>query len=77
MSFFKPFTTKALGEAISESIKRYEQAEDKTEFCDPDVPITLLLNGKRANKYFVLSYGGDPKEEGLILDIRPLSYFEE
>ena len=45
--FLKPFTTKALGEAISESIKRYEQAEDKTEFCDPDVPITLYLNGKR------------------------------
>lgn len=77
MSFLKPYTTRNLGEAITESMRRYEQAENKEDFCNPDVPITLLLNGKRVNKYFVLSYGGDPKEEGLVLDIRPPSYFEE
>lgn len=73
MSFFQPFTTKALGEAINESIQKYEQAEDKDEQCNPNVPITLLINGK---KHYVLSYGGDPDYEGLILEVKPASYFE-
>ena len=61
---FLPFTTRQLYEAIQKSIHKYEQAEDKDEQCNPDVPI-LIMVGK--NKYHVLSYGGDPAEEGLIL----------
>ena len=65
MSFFLPFTTRQLAAAINKSIQKYEDAEDKDEQCNPDVPILILI-GK--NKYHVLSYGGDPKEEGLILE---------
>lgn len=60
-----PFTTRQLANALNQSIKKYEEAEDKDEQCNPDVPI-LILVGK--NKYRVLSYGGDPNEEGLIIE---------
>ena len=73
MSFFKPQTTKHIHQAMSRSIQMYEQAEDKEEQCNPNVPLLILLNGK---KHYVLSIGGDPKEEGLIVDIKPASYFK-
>lgn len=65
MNFFLPFTTRQLAKALNESIQKYEEAEDKDEQCNPDVPI-LILVGK--NRYNVLSYGGDPNEEGLIIE---------
>ena len=73
MSFFQPFTTKALGEAINESIEKWNEALNKEDQCNPNVPITILINGK---KHYVLSYGGDPDFEGLILEVKPESYFE-
>lgn len=73
MSFFQKFTTKALWEAMGESIEKYKQAEDKDEQCNPDVPITILINGK---KHYVLSYGGDPSEEGLVLEVKPASWWK-
>lgn len=73
MSFFQKFTTKGLWEAMGESITKYEEAEDKDEQCNPDVPITILINGK---KHYVLSYGGDPSEEGLVLEVKPASWWK-
>ena len=72
MSFFQKFTTKALHEAMGESIEKYNKAEDKDEQCNPDAPITIMIEGK---KYFVLSYGGDPDEEGLVLEVKPESFW--
>jgi hypothetical protein len=51
---------------MSESMVKYDYAEDKEEFCNPDVPLVVKLKNKR---YGVLSYGGDPEEEGLILEL--------
>jgi len=72
MSFFQKFTTKALYEAMGESIQKYESSEDKDEQCNPDVPLTIMVDGK---KFFVLSYGGDPNEEGLVLEAKPASWW--
>lgn len=72
MGFFKPFTTRQLGKAINESIQKFEDAEDKDEFCDPEAPILIKI-GK--NRYNVLSYGGDPNEPGLVLEVRPEKEF--
>lgn len=65
---FQKFTTQALHEAMGESIQKYEEAEDKDEQCNPEVPLTIVIEGK---KYYVLSYGGDPDEEGLVLEAKP------
>lgn len=65
---FLPFTTRQLYESLKTSIQKYEQADDKDEQCNPDVPI-LIMVGK--NRCHVLSYGGDPNEEGLILETMP------
>jgi hypothetical protein len=73
MNLFQKFTSKALWEAIGESCVKYEQAEDKSEMCNPDVPITIMIEGK---KFFVLSYGGDPDEEGLILECKPEKWWK-
>jgi hypothetical protein len=73
MSFFQKFTTKSLWEAMGESCVKYAEAEDKSEMCNPDVPLTIMVNGK---KHFVLSYGGDPDEEGLILECKPASWWK-
>ena len=75
MGFFKPFTTRQLFNALETSIARYEEADEqwKEEQCDPDVPIVLVL-GK--NRYNVLSYGGDPNEPGLLIEIRPEKEFK-
>jgi hypothetical protein len=73
MSFFKKFTTRQLYVAINESIDKFEQAEDKDEMCNPDAPILISINGK---KHYVLSYGGDPDEEGLILDCKPAAWWK-
>ena len=69
---FQKFTTQALHEAMGESIQKYEEAEDKDEQCNPEVPLTILIEGK---KYYVLSYGGDPDEEGLVLEAKPASWW--
>lgn len=74
MQFFKPQSTKNIADAINRSIKSYEQAEDKDDFCNPDVPLLILINGKR---HHVLSVGGDPKEEGLILEVKPASWWNK
>lgn len=74
MSFFQKFTTKSLWEAMGESCVKYAEAEDKSEMCNPDVPIIIMVNGK---KHFVLSYGGDPDEEGLILECKPASWWKK
>lgn len=73
MGFFKPFTTRQLADALNVSIAKYEGAEDKDDQCDPNVPIVLVL-GK--NRYNVLSYGGDPNEPGLVIEIRPEKEFK-
>lgn len=73
MQFFRPQSTKHVAEALNRSIQAYKQAEDKDEFCNPDAPLLILINGK---KHHVLSVGGDPDEEALILDIKPQSYFK-
>lgn len=72
MSFFKPQSTKHIHQAMGKTIEMYEQAEDKSEQCNPDVPLLILLNGK---KHYVLSVGGDPDEEGLILEVKPESWW--
>lgn len=73
MSFFKPFTTRQLQEALQTSIRKYEQAQEKDDQCDPDVPI-LIKVGK--NRYNVLSYGGDPNEPGIVVEARSEKEFK-
>ena len=69
MAFLLPFTTRQVCKAMSESMVKYDYAKDKEEFCNPDVPLVVLLKNKR---YGVLSYGGDPDEEGLVLTLTEL-----
>lgn len=69
---FQKFTTQALHDAMGESIQKYEEAEDKDEQCNPEVPLTIVIEGK---KYYVLSYGGDPDEEGLVLEAKPAEWW--
>lgn len=74
MGFFRPFTTRQLADALNLSIKKFDEADevDKDDQCDPDVPLLLKLGKNRCG---VLSYGGDPKEPGLVLEIRPEKEF--
>lgn len=72
MSFFRPFTTRQLAKALNESIRKYEDAEDKEDQCDPEVPL-LIIVGK--NRYNVLSFGGSPTEPGLVIEARPEKEF--
>jgi hypothetical protein len=51
-------------------IEKYEEAEDKEEFCNPDAPLLITINGK---KNYVLSVGGDPDEEGVVIEAKPES----
>lgn len=69
MAFLLPFTTRQICKAMSESMVKYDYADDKDEFCNPDVPLVVILKNKR---YGVLSYGGDPDEEGLVLTLTEL-----
>ena len=69
MSFLLPFTTRQLCKAMAESMVKYDYAEDRDEQCNPDVPLVVILKNK---KYGVLSYGGDPSEEGLVLELTEL-----
>lgn len=73
MNLFQKFTTRQVCKAMADSMVKYDNAEDKDEFCDPDVPLTIIINGK---KHFVLSYGGDPNEEGLIIECKPNSWWK-
>jgi hypothetical protein len=73
MSFFQKFTTKHVYESLEESIEKFNESENKDEQCNPDAPLTIMINGK---KHFVLSIGGDPDEEGLILECKPESYWK-
>ena len=57
-------------EALKSMIERYEEAEDKEEFCNPDAPLLINVNGKRN---YVLSVGGDPDEEGFVIEAKPES----
>lgn len=61
-----------VSDALLESIEKWKSAEDKIEFCDPRVPLLIKIDGK---KYYVLSIGGDPDEEGVILDAKPEFYW--
>lgn len=72
MGFFKPFTTRRLADALNLSIVKFEEAQDKDDQCNPDVPILIKI-GK--NRYNVLSYGGDPDEQGIVLEVRPEKEF--
>ena len=74
MGFFKPFTTRMLFNALETSIRRYDEADKqgKEDQCNPDVPLIIQLG---RNRYGVLSYGGDPNEPGLIVEIRPQKEF--
>lgn len=69
MAFLLPFTTRQVFMAIAESMDKYDKALDKDDFCNPDVPLVVRLKNKR---YGVLSYGGDPNEEGLVLELTEL-----
>jgi len=71
---FQKFTTKQVADALFESIDSYERADDKDDQCNPEVPLLININGK---KHYVLSVGGDPDEEGLILEAKPASYWEK
>ena len=73
MQFFKPQSTKHIAEAMNRSIKSYEQAENKDDFCNPEKPLLILINGKR---HHVLSVGGSPDEESLILEVKPASWWK-
>ena len=72
MNFFRPFTTRQLAKALNDSIRKYEDAEDKEDQCDPEVPLLIMI-GK--NRYNVLSFGGDPNEPGLVIEARPEKEF--
>lgn len=74
MQFFRPQSTKSIASAMNRSIESYENAEDKDDFCNPEAPLLVLINGK---KHYVLSVGGDPKEEGLILEVKPSSWWNK
>jgi len=69
MAFLLPFTTRQVCKAIADSMVKYDNAPDKDDFCNPDVPLVVRLKNKR---YGVLSYGGDPDEEGLVLELTEL-----
>jgi hypothetical protein len=66
MAFLLPFTTRQVCKAMADSMVKYDNAPDKNDFCNPDVPLVVKLKNK---KYGVLSYGGDPDEEGLVLEL--------
>jgi len=66
MAFLLPFTTRQVCKAMADSMVKYDNAQDKDDFCNPDVPLVVKLKNK---KYGVLSYGGDPDEEGLVLEL--------
>ena len=71
--FFKKFSTASLCKAMSESIAKYEMANDKDDQCNPDAPLLIMINGK---KHYVLSVGGDPDEEGLIFECKPAAWWK-
>jgi hypothetical protein len=66
MAFLLPFTTRQVCKAMADSMVKYDNAPDKDDFCNPDVALVVKLKNK---KYGVLSYGGDPDEEGLVLEL--------
>lgn len=61
-------------DAFMEGTEKYINAEDKSEHCNPDAPVLVMINGKR---HHVLSVGGDPDEEGFVLEVKPASYWGE
>jgi hypothetical protein len=58
--------------ALIEGIEKWMQVDDKDEFCDPNEPLVIMINGKR---HHVLSVGGDPDEKGFVLEVKPESYW--
>ena len=73
MTFLMKLSSAEVSRALLESIEKWKSAEEKIEFCDPRVPLLIKINGK---KYYVLSIGGDPDEEGIILEAKPTSYWD-
>jgi hypothetical protein len=69
---FLPQSAINIFNTMNEMIAKYHAAFDKNEFCDPNEPLIIMVNGK---KHFVLSIGGDPNEKGLILEAKPISYW--
>jgi hypothetical protein len=63
-----PFSTRQLADVFNKTLKKFDEADDTDGLCDPDVPLVVKINNKR---YFVLSYGGDENEDGLVLEIKP------
>ena len=58
--------------ALMDVMKKWMYADDKDEFCDPNEPLLIMINGKR---HHVLSVGGDPDEKGFVLEVKPESYW--
>ena len=73
MTLFQKFKTRDLYDAIGESIDKYNKSDDKDEQCNPNVPLTIFIEGK---KHYVLSVGGDPNEEGLIFEAKPEKWWK-
>lgn len=59
-------------DAFMEGMEKYMSADDKSEFVDPNAPVLVMINGKR---HHILSVGGDPDEEGFVLEVKPASYW--
>ena len=59
---------------MADSMVKYDNAPDKDDFCNPDVALVVKLKNK---KYGVLSYGGDPDEEGLVLELVELKWTQD
>lgn len=72
MTFLMKFTTRQVSDALLESIEKYDEVEDKDDQCNPDVPLLININGAR---HYVLSVGGDPDEEGLVLEVKTEKYW--
>ena len=59
-------------DSFMDGMEKYMNADDKSEFVNPDAPVLVMINGKR---HHILSVGGDPDEEGFVLEVKPASYW--
>jgi len=46
MAFLLPFTTRQVCKAMADSMVKYDNAPDKDDFCNPDVPLVVRLKNK-------------------------------
>ena len=47
MAFLLPFTTRQVCKAMAESMVKYDNAQDKDDFCNPDVALVVKLKNKK------------------------------